>query len=186
MRPTRSGGSLRMHSSTAVDAVIGSSPRTRPATGMTAATGSRAKRMISRPMVAFQNPITYQGSVTANSTTKTTSTAPNPPGENAITASQIRPAIVSPTLRKTSTGRHADRAAGAAIPTSSRGERSSMEGLCVSFPAFEDIAVCVQVQCGGRRDACYPLLFVPHGGPAGASSGGNDNRDYGQDAGQGP
>src|SRR5262249_60441689 len=125
------------------------------------------------------------GRVPAKRPTKTTSTAPNPPGESAITASQIRPAIVSPTLRKTSTGRHVDRAAGAAIPTSSRGERSSMEGLCVSFPAFEDIAVCVQVQCGGRRDACYPLLFVPHGGPAGGASGGNDNRGHGQEAGRG-
>src|SRR6516162_5208276 len=176
-----------MHKRTAVDAVIGSSPRTRPATGITAATGSRAKRMISRPMVAFQKPITYQGSVTAKSTTKTRSTAPKPPGESAITASQVRPAIVSPTLRKTSIGRHADRAAGAAITTSSRGERSSMKGLCVSFRAFEDIAVCDQVQCG-RRDACYHL-FVPHAGfvplaGSAASSGGNDNRDYGQDAGQ--
>ena len=36
---------------------------------MTAATGSRAKRMIRKPMAAFQNPITVQGSVTANSTT---------------------------------------------------------------------------------------------------------------------
>ena len=70
-RTTRSGGSLRMHSRIAVEAVIGSSPRTRPAAGVTAATGSRAKRMIRRPMVAFQKPITYQGSVTANSATRT-------------------------------------------------------------------------------------------------------------------
>src|SRR5215813_6007150 len=105
MRTTRSGGSLRMHSRSAVDAVIGSSPRTRPATGITAATGSRAKRMISRPMVAFQKPITYQGKVTAKSTTKTRSTALKPPAESAITASQIRPAIVRPTLRKTGGGR---------------------------------------------------------------------------------
>src|SRR5262249_33294810 len=129
-------------------------------------------------------------SVTAKSTIKTRSTVLKPPGVSAIAASQIKPAIVSPTLRKTSIGRHADRVAGAAITTSSRGERSSIEGLCVSFRAFEDIAVCVQVSCG-RRDACYPL-FVPHAGfvslagSAGASSGGNDNRDYGQDAGQGP
>ena len=53
-------------------------------------------------MVAFQKPITYQGSVTANSTTRTRSTAPKPPGESATTASQIRPAIVSPTLEKNS------------------------------------------------------------------------------------
>src|SRR6516162_10313288 len=184
MRTTRSGGSLRMHSSTAVDAVIGSSPRTRSATGMTATTGSRAKRMIRKPMAAFQKPITYQGKVTAKSTTKTRSTALKPPGESAITASQIRPAIVIATPRKTSVARHAGRAAGAATPTSSRGERSSMKGLWVSFPGFEDIAVGVQVQCGGRRYACYSLC-VSDAGSLGALSRGNDNQDYGEDAGQG-
>ena len=41
----------------------------RAAAGVTAATGSRAKRMITSPMVAFQKPMTDQGSVTANSAT---------------------------------------------------------------------------------------------------------------------
>jgi len=163
MRTTRSGGSLRMHSRTAVDAVIGSSPRTRSATGMTAATGSRAKRMISSPMVAFQTPITYQGKVRAKSTTKTRSTALKPPGESAITASQIRPAIVTPTPRKTSIGRHAGRATGAVTPTSSRGKRSSMKGLWVSFREFEDIAVGVQVQ---SAEALRVLLFNLYRMPA--------------------
>ena len=70
-RMTRSGGSLRMQTRIAVEAVIGSSPRDAAAAGVTAATGSRANRMIRKPMVAFQKPITIQGSVTANSTTRT-------------------------------------------------------------------------------------------------------------------
>ena len=69
LRMTRSASSLRTHHRIAVLAVIGSSPVTRAATGVTAATGS-AERMMKRPMVAFQKPITDQGSVTANSTTR--------------------------------------------------------------------------------------------------------------------
>ena len=56
-----------MQTRIAVEAVIGSSPRTRPAIGVTATTGSRAKRMIKSPMVAFQKLITVHGRVTANS-----------------------------------------------------------------------------------------------------------------------
>ena len=67
LRITRSGGSLRMHNRIAVDAVTGSSPRTLRAAGMTAADGIGANRMIKKPMTAFQNPITIQGNVTANS-----------------------------------------------------------------------------------------------------------------------
>ena len=44
---------------------IGTSPDTRPADGVTATTGSRAKSMMTRPMVAFQKPITSHGKVTA-------------------------------------------------------------------------------------------------------------------------
>ena len=51
----------------AVDAVTGSSPRINPAAGITAATGSAEKRMMTNPITAFQNPATIQGKVTANS-----------------------------------------------------------------------------------------------------------------------
>src|SRR2546430_2246266 len=171
MRTVRSGGSLRTHSRTAVDAVIGSSARMRPATGRTAATGSRAKRMIRRPMVAFQKPITYQGSVTANSTTRMRPVAPIPPGESATRASQISPAIDSPTHRKNSTGRHADRTVGAAMMTASRGGRSSMKRLCGSLRAFEDIAACRQVQCGESPTRASLYRIVEHQ-RAGTSSAG--------------
>src|SRR5450631_3798046 len=59
-----------MHIRIAVDAVSGSSPRMLAARGFTAAAGSRQKRMIKNPMVAFQNPRTDQGKVTVNSTRK--------------------------------------------------------------------------------------------------------------------
>ena len=87
-------------------------------------------------MVAFQKPITYQGSVTANSATRTASTKPKPPGESATTASQISPAIVSPTHAKNSAGRQAGRAGDAAMTASSREERSSMKGALRVFETF--------------------------------------------------
>ncbi len=83
LRMTRSVSSLRTHHSTAVRAVIGSSPRTRAETGVTAATGSAEKRINASPMVAFQKPITDQGSVTANITTRMKSTTPKPPADSA-------------------------------------------------------------------------------------------------------
>ena len=83
LRMTRSVSSLRTHHSTAVLVVIGSSPRTRAETGVTAATGSAEKRIRASPMVAFQKPITDQGSVTANIATKMKSTTPKPPADNA-------------------------------------------------------------------------------------------------------
>ncbi len=67
LRITRSGSSLRMHTRTAVDAVIASFPRMPAAIGITAAIGSGAKRMMKNPIVAFQKPATIHGSVTANS-----------------------------------------------------------------------------------------------------------------------
>ena len=82
LRMTRSVSSLRTHQRIAVFAVIGSSPRTRAETGVTAATGS-AERMMKSPMVAFQKPITDQGSVMTNSTTRMKSTTVKPPAVSA-------------------------------------------------------------------------------------------------------
>ncbi len=66
--------------------------------------------------------------------------ASNPPGESATTASQISPAIVSPTHRKNSAGRQPGRAvAAAAGMASSREEHSTMKGLCVGWRAFSRI-----------------------------------------------
>src|SRR6266576_3008353 len=80
----RSGGSLRMQRRIAVEA----------------ATGSGEKRMSRKPIMAFQNPITTHGSVTANITTRMKSTTLNPPGESAMQASQTSPAMVRPTTVK--------------------------------------------------------------------------------------
>ena len=60
---TRSGGSLRTKIVIAVEAAMGSSPRRRATDGSTVATGSRANRMMTKPIAAFQNPITDQGMV---------------------------------------------------------------------------------------------------------------------------
>ena len=92
LRMTRSASSLRTHHRIAVFAVIGSSPFTRAETGVTAATGS-AERMMKSPKVAFQKPITDQGSVTANSTTRMKSTTPKPPADRAKDSSQTSPTI---------------------------------------------------------------------------------------------
>ena len=129
---TRSGGSLRMQTRIAVEAVIGSSPRTRPATGVTAATGSRAKRMINRPMVAFQKLITVQGSVIANSTTSAQSRTPNVPADSAMTSSQTMPMSDRATSAKNNACRRASGSGGAASAAASWADRSSMQGLaCV-------------------------------------------------------
>src|SRR3954451_25144084 len=72
-------------------------PRTRAETGVTAATGS-AERMMKSPMVAFQKPITDQGSVMANSTTRTKSSAVKTPAVSAYESSQISPIIEASTM----------------------------------------------------------------------------------------
>ncbi len=110
--------------------------------GATAATGSRAKLMIRKPMTAFQKPIVVHGSVTANSATRTRSRNPNPPGPSAITASQIRPAMVAPTAAKNSAGRHIASGAGAATAISSPGESSTMARYGYRFGRFEERAAC--------------------------------------------
>ena len=66
LRSSRSGVSFRMHNSKAVDIDIGAALSAFKASGITKAKGSRTKRQIIKPMVAFQKPITIQGSVTAN------------------------------------------------------------------------------------------------------------------------
>ena len=91
----RSGGSLRTQSRIAVDAVTGSSSRISPAAGSTAATGSAEKRMMMKPITAFQNPATIQGNVIANRTSAARSRIPNPPGVNASAASHSDPAMVT-------------------------------------------------------------------------------------------
>ena len=115
-----------MHTRIAVEAVIGSSPRTRAAAGVTKATGSRAKRMMRRPMVAFQKPMTDHGSVTANRTTRTRSTASKPPADSATVSSQIKPAIEAPTSAQNSRRRRVSKPGGAASATSSRRDWSTM------------------------------------------------------------
>ena len=94
-----------MHNRTAVDAVTGSSPRMRAATGMIAAIGSAAKRMIRNPITAFQNPATIQGRVTANSTSSAMSIMPKPPGASASAASASDPAMVAANRTTNSTRR---------------------------------------------------------------------------------
>ena len=92
LRMTRSVSSLRTHHRIAVFAVIGSLPVTRAETGVTAATGF-FERMMKRPIVAFQKPITDHGSVTANSTARVRSTRPKPPAVSANDSRQTRPII---------------------------------------------------------------------------------------------
>ena len=98
LRITRSVSSLRTHQRIAVFVVIGSSPATRAETGVTAATGL-AERMMNRPIVAFQKPMTDHGRVTANSTTRTKSTMPKPPAVRAKANSQTSPTIEAATIR---------------------------------------------------------------------------------------
>ena len=81
----------------ATEAVIGSSPRMRPAAAVTAAAGSLAKRMITKPIAAFQKPITVHGKVTRNSASSTTSSASRPPADSAWVASPISRRIVAST-----------------------------------------------------------------------------------------
>src|SRR5262249_42662667 len=92
-------------------------------------------------MVAFQNPITYQGSVTANIVTRTRSTASKPPGESATTASQISPAMVRPTSEKNRICRGAREAEGAKAVTWAGMVRSSMRlAFTGLFWQLKDIA----------------------------------------------
>ncbi len=102
---TRAGGSLRMQTRIAVEATIGSSPRTRVTAGVTVAIGSRQNRMMMRPMVAFQKPMTVHGSVTANMTMSAVSVAPRPPTESAAVRSQSKPIIVAATTAANTTRR---------------------------------------------------------------------------------
>ncbi len=67
----------------AVDAVIFSSPRRCATDGSTVAIGSRANRMMTKPMVAFQNPITDQGMVSPKNRSRRASAAPKPPADSA-------------------------------------------------------------------------------------------------------
>ena len=67
----------------AVEAVIGSSPRTRATDGTTVATGSRANRIRMKPMAAFQKPITDHGMVSAKKRRRRASARPKPPAERA-------------------------------------------------------------------------------------------------------
>src|SRR5262249_31166590 len=108
-------------------AVMGSSPLTRAATGSTAATGSRAKRMIRSPMVAFQKPIANQGTVAAKSRMRTRSSAPKPPADSALTPSQSRPIMLDPINPKNRTGGQEAGIAAGEILASLLGKRSSME-----------------------------------------------------------
>ena len=83
LRITRSGGSLRTKIVIAVEAVICSSPRRCATDGSTVATGSRANRMMKKPMAAFQKPITDQGMVSPKKRRRRASAMPNPPAERA-------------------------------------------------------------------------------------------------------
>ena len=91
----RIGCSLRTHRRIAVDAVTGSLPWINPAAGITAATASGEKRMMTKPITALQNPATIQGKVTANKRSAARSRIPNPPGANASAASHSDPAMVT-------------------------------------------------------------------------------------------
>ena len=65
------------------------------------------------PMVAFQKPITDQGSVMANSTTRMKSITPKPPADSANASSQISPTIEASTIRVKKTRRPVSGSAGA-------------------------------------------------------------------------
>src|SRR6185312_1524866 len=54
----------------------------------------REKRITRKPMVAFQNPITDQGSVQAKKKSSSASSAPNPPADNASAATPTSAAMV--------------------------------------------------------------------------------------------
>src|SRR5262249_24651241 len=94
-----------MHSRIAVEAVIGSLPLTLRAAGSTVAIGSRAKRMMRKPMVAFQKPITDHGKVAANSTRMRKSRLSKPSGASANAVSASTPTMVAMTSVANSTRR---------------------------------------------------------------------------------
>src|SRR5215218_8553387 len=83
-----------------VEAAIGSSPRMRAATGHTRAVGLRAKRMMRKPIDAFQKPITDHGKVTAKSASRVRSKASRPPTDRAAANRQRSPAILAATRLK--------------------------------------------------------------------------------------
>ena len=66
------------------------------------------------PMVAFQKPITDQGRVTANISTRMKSMTPKPPAERAKDKSQISPAIEARTIRAKNMRRPVSGSAGVA------------------------------------------------------------------------
>ena len=90
---TRSGGSLRMHNrmrGRRRDRFVAADARRRR--HRPRRSDRAAKRMIRKPMTAFQKPITVQGSVSANSTSSDERRAtPKPPGESASAASASEP-----------------------------------------------------------------------------------------------
>ena len=55
--------------------------------GITTALGSRANRMMMKPMAAFQKPTTNHGVVSANRTSSSESTTPKPPARQRQAAS---------------------------------------------------------------------------------------------------
>ena len=102
LRTTRSGRSLRTHVTIAVDATIVGNGSVRAACGITTALGSRANRIMQKPMAAFQKPTASHGVVMPNSTSSRRSTTPKPPAASVRTARTRSSAIVSVTsARKT-------------------------------------------------------------------------------------
>ena len=81
---TRSGGSLRTNMQIAVDAVIGSSPRMRATAGTTVAIGSRANRMMQKPITAFQKPMQVHGRVRPKHKSSRASSTPKPPADEGV------------------------------------------------------------------------------------------------------
>src|SRR5580704_14429306 len=149
----------------AVAAVIGSSPRTRPATGVTAATGSCANRMIRSPIEAFQKLITVHGSVIAKHATRRASSTPNPPTDSASAQSQLRPRIERPTSAKNSACRPASDGAGAGVTIGSGMERSSMEGLMFASASRYSGARPGKSMTGGQvsKEESQALWYVEPG-----------------------
>src|SRR5262245_5583779 len=117
-----------MHSSTAVEALIGSLPDMRAAPGNTAATGSRAQRMMRKPRTAFQNPRTVHGKMTVRSASRAISRVSIPPGASARAASHTTPEMVAIT-RVANNGRRHTRLVSSAAARASVGNTASVMGL---------------------------------------------------------
>jgi len=88
---------LRIQTSIAVDATIGSSCLTPASGGQTCSIGFFARRRIASPITAFQKPITVQGSVTAKQNSNNPSIAEMPPRESVAAISAIIARMVVPT-----------------------------------------------------------------------------------------